>query len=127
MIVNKYGRVAGSIDLATLAQMYAQTSDAELKVHYRQVAAENGLDLSEPDVGHVEVATERGDGVHRAMCGAGGPMPVEVATERGDGVHGVGGPWYEVVVGGEVVDKVRGAGAAKEAYETYLEVDGGDN
>ena len=104
MLVNKYGRVAGSIDLATLAQMYAQTSDAELKVHYRQVAAENGLDLSEPDVGHVEVA-----------------------TERGDGVHGVGGPWYEVVVGGEVVDKVRGAGAAKEAYETYLEVDGGDN
>jgi hypothetical protein len=45
VIVDKYGRVAGSIDLATLAQMYAECDDDDLKAHYRQVAAENGLDL----------------------------------------------------------------------------------
>jgi hypothetical protein len=45
MIVDKYGRVAGSIDLAALAQMYAQCEDDELKDHYRQVAAESGVDL----------------------------------------------------------------------------------
>lgn len=47
MLVNKYGRVAGSIDLATLAELYAQATDDDLKAHYRQVAAENGLDLGE--------------------------------------------------------------------------------
>jgi hypothetical protein len=45
VIVDKYGRVAGSIDLAALAEMYAQAIDDELKAHYREVAAENGLDL----------------------------------------------------------------------------------
>jgi hypothetical protein len=47
MLVNKYGRVAGSIDLATLAQMYAQATDDDLKAHYREVAAESGVDLDE--------------------------------------------------------------------------------
>jgi hypothetical protein len=45
VIIDKYGRVAGSIDLAALAQMYAQTDDNDLKAHYRQVAAESGVDL----------------------------------------------------------------------------------
>ncbi len=47
MIVDKYGRVAGSIDLATLAQMYAQSDNDELKAHYREVAAEHGVDLGD--------------------------------------------------------------------------------
>lgn len=47
MLVNKYGRVAGSIDLATLAQMYAECDDDNLRDHYRQVAAENGSELEE--------------------------------------------------------------------------------
>jgi hypothetical protein len=47
VIVDKYGRVAGSIDLATLADMYEQATDDDLKAHYRQVAGENGLDLDE--------------------------------------------------------------------------------
>lgn len=46
MIVDKYGRVAGSIDLAQLAELYAQTDDEDLKAHFRQVAAENGASLS---------------------------------------------------------------------------------
>lgn len=45
MIVDKYGRVAGSINLAELAQMYAECDDDDLRDHYREVAAENGLDL----------------------------------------------------------------------------------
>jgi hypothetical protein len=45
VIVDKYGRVAGSIDLATLAQMYVECDDDDLKAHYREVAAENGTDL----------------------------------------------------------------------------------
>ncbi len=45
MIVNKYGRVGGSIDRAQLAGLYAKATDDDLKAHYRQVAAENGLDL----------------------------------------------------------------------------------
>lgn len=102
MIVDKYGRVAGSIDLATLAQMYAQSDDDELKAHYRQVAAENGLDLGET----TEVP------------------PVE---SREDGVHNVGGGWHEIVIDGEVIDKVRGADAAQEAYEAYQEASDGDD
>jgi hypothetical protein len=53
MIVDKYGRVAGSIDLAALAEMYAQTDDDDLRAHYREVAAESGVDLeasSEPEL-----------------------------------------------------------------------------
>jgi hypothetical protein len=38
-------------------------------------------------------------------------------SQREDGVHSVGGGWHEVVVDGQVVDKVRGADAAQEAYE----------
>lgn len=49
MIVDKYGRVAGSIDLAALAQMYADTNDDDLKDHYREVAADNGLELEAPE------------------------------------------------------------------------------
>jgi hypothetical protein len=49
VIVDKYGRVGGSIDLAELAELYAQCDDDDLKGHYRQVAAENGLNLEAPD------------------------------------------------------------------------------
>lgn len=45
MMINKYGRVAGSIDLAVLADMYAQCDDDDLRAHYREVAAESGVDL----------------------------------------------------------------------------------
>jgi len=58
MIVDKYGRVAGSIDLAALAQMYAQTDDDDLKAHYRQVAAENGLDLEAEETAEPEAEAE---------------------------------------------------------------------
>jgi hypothetical protein len=105
MIVDKYGRVAGSIDLATLAQMYAQTDDDDLRAHYRQVAAENGFQVGESVVSAVETEVE----------------------EREDGVHNVGGGWYEIVVDGEMIDKVRGAEAAQEAYEAYQEANNGDD
>lgn len=36
-----------------------------------------------------------------------------------DGVHAVGGGWHEVVIGGDVIEKIRGADAAQEAYEAY--------
>jgi hypothetical protein len=49
VIVNKYGRVAGSIDLAQLADLYAQATDEDLKAHFRQVAAENGANLDEAE------------------------------------------------------------------------------
>lgn len=37
-------------------------------------------------------------------------------TPRTDGVHPAGGGWYEVVVAGEVVDKVRGSESANDLY-----------
>jgi hypothetical protein len=43
-----------------------------------------------------------------------------------DGAHAVGGGWYEVVVDGEMVEKVQGAEAAQEAYQTLRETDDGD-
>ena len=98
MIVDKYGRVAGSIDLAALAQMYAEADDDDLKAHYREVAAEHGVDLA----------------------GGGASEAPEVEPERDgreDGVHSVGRGWHEVVVDGRVIDKVRGSDAADEAYK----------
>lgn len=95
MIVDKYGRVAGSIDLATLAQMYADTDDDDLRAHYREVAAESGVDLGAAEPAEPE------------------PEP----DDREDGVYAVGGGWHEVVVDGQVIDKVRGADAAQDAYE----------
>lgn len=37
-----------------------------------------------------------------------------------DGIHGAGGPYYEVVYKGEVVDKVKGKSKAEEVYEALL-------
>lgn len=107
MIVDKYGRVAGSIDLAALAQMYAQADDDDLKAHYRAVAAEHGSVL----------------GSDTAEASA----PEPVRDDRDDGVHSVGGGWHEVVVDGRVIDKVRGADAAQDAYEAAQEVDSGND
>jgi hypothetical protein len=50
------------------------------------------------------------------------PEPSEAEPDqRDDGVHSVGGGWHEVVIGGEVIDKIRGADAAQEAFEAYQE------
>jgi hypothetical protein len=106
MIVDKYGRVAGSIDLATLAQMYAQVDDPDLKAHYRDVAAEHGHDLGD--------ATET-------------PVVEADRDDRDDGVHSVGGGWHEVVVDGQVIDKIRGADAAQDAYEAAQEASSGND
>lgn len=110
MIVNKYGRVAGSIDLAQLADLYAQATDDDLKAHFREVAAESGVDL---------------DASAEASVAEAEPEPEP--EEREDGVYDLGGGWHEVVVGGEVIDKVRGAEAAQEAYEAYQEANGGND
>lgn len=109
MIVDKYGRVAGSIDLATLAQMYAQTDDDDLRTHYREVAAEHGVDLA-------------GDGDEATV-------EEPVRDDRENGVHSVGGGWHEVVIDGAVIDKVRGADAAQAAYDeaTKEASDGNDD
>jgi hypothetical protein len=50
------------------------------------------------------------------------PEPEQSEPEqRDDGVHSVGGGWHELVIGGEVIDKIRGADAAQEAFEAYQE------
>jgi hypothetical protein len=105
VIVDKYGRVAGSIDLAALSEMYAQCDDDDLKDHYRQVAAENGFELGETSEADADEAEAEVD-------------------DREDGVYSVGGGWHEVVVDGAVIDKVRGADAAQDVYE---EATGGDD
>lgn len=51
------------------------------------------------------------------------PEPEPEPDERGDGVHATGGGWYELVVDGAVVDKVRGAEAAEDTYEELTEDD----
>jgi len=45
------------------------------------------------------------------------PVAEEVVK---DGIHGAGGPYYEVVYKGEVVEKVKGKSKAEEAYEALL-------
>ena len=40
MIVDKYGRVGGSIDFAQVAELLAQTEDEDLKAHYLEVLGE---------------------------------------------------------------------------------------
>lgn len=49
------------------------------------------------------------------------PAPEEQPETRADGVHGVGGGWHEVVISGDVIDKIRGAEAARSAYGAYLQ------
>lgn len=76
--------------------------------------------------------------VDKTSAGSEPPTPTHsegAAQQRPDGVHSVGGGWHEVVVGGEVVEKIRGADAAREAYEALTrqggaiasEVDDGDD
>lgn len=49
MIRNKYGRVAGSVDIAEVAQLLAETTDEELRAYYRGLLGESqaGLALDE--------------------------------------------------------------------------------
>lgn len=57
------------------------------------------------------------------------PEPEAQAEQRPDGVHAVGGGWHEVVIDGQVIDKIRGAEAAQSAYDAYLQSEpdeGGD-
>ena len=51
------------------------------------------------------------------------PEPVQEPEEREDGVHSVGGGWHEIVIAGEVIDKIQGADAAQEAFEAYQETE----
>jgi hypothetical protein len=56
-----------------------------------------------------------------------GPEPdSSEPDERADGVHALGGGWHEIVADGAVVEKLRGAEAAEEAYEAFKEVKDGD-
>jgi hypothetical protein len=54
------------------------------------------------------------------------PDELDEPDERDDGVYAIGGGWHEIVADGAVVDKLRGAEAAEEAYEAYKEVKDGD-
>jgi hypothetical protein len=56
------------------------------------------------------------------------PEPGELGEldDQADGVHAIGGGWHEIVVDGAVVDKLRGAEAAEEAYQNLTESDDGD-
>lgn len=44
------------------------------------------------------------------------PDPEPAPAAREDGIHHSGGPWFEVVVNGETVDKVQGRQAAEERH-----------
>ncbi|HEY6012582.1 MAG TPA: SAP domain-containing protein [Candidatus Limnocylindrales bacterium] len=59
MIVDEGGRVSGSIDVAQLAVLYEQADDEDLRDHYRQVAAENGLTLGEQQAVPAEEAVPK--------------------------------------------------------------------
>ena len=77
MLVNKYGRVAGSIDLADLAELYAESDDDNLKAHYREVAAENGFDL-----GDEAALGGRGRGSRRGVRRGVSPKKPGMGTRR---------------------------------------------
>ena len=51
------------------------------------------------------------------------PEPEPEPDGREDGYYSVGGGWHEVVVDGQVVDKVRGAEAAQEAFDAQQSED----
>lgn len=82
--------------------------------------------VSESEAAEAEAAYEAKQESLRRPRGA-APTPVYVVNSEPktpesetvtDGVRAAGGGWYEVVKGGEVVDKVRGKEAAEEVYET---------
>jgi alkanesulfonate monooxygenase SsuD/methylene tetrahydromethanopterin reductase-like flavin-dependent oxidoreductase (luciferase family) len=59
MIVDNDGRVSGSIDVSQLAALHADTNDEDLRAHYQQVAAENGIALDDvPQPAPAEAADE---------------------------------------------------------------------
>jgi hypothetical protein len=80
VIVDKYGRVGGSIDLAALAAMYAECDDEDLRAHYAEVAAESGVDLKadEPEADERSYSGPTSHTDHTA-----GPEP-EPEPEPGD-------------------------------------------
>jgi hypothetical protein len=82
MIVDKYGRVAGSIDLAALAQMYAECDDDDLKAHYREVAAESGVDLETGETTAVEPAVVEVEAVEPEL-GSGSQAPPRAGKGSG--------------------------------------------
>jgi hypothetical protein len=92
VIVDKYGRVGGSIDLATLAEMYAECDDDELKAHYAEVAAESGVDLgeqaTEPEVVEAEPVPEpEPEDQAPPRAGAGSGRDVWAAYAESQGVE----------------------------------------
>lgn len=55
-----------------------------------------------------------------AAIDASAPEPEpEPGEDRDDGVHAVGGGWFEIIAGGELVKKMQGADAARDAYEKH--------
>lgn len=75
------------------------------------------------------IAERQASAVDRAAPPEPAPWPDPAEPEsshaeyRGDGIHAVGGGWYEVVVDGKVMDKLRGSDAAQAAYDAYTEAD----
>lgn len=115
MHISAEGLVAGSVNRAELVAAYSKATDKAARANLAAIGAEHGM--------HVE----HGRLVDPSAPEAPEPEPEPEPEEREDGVHSVGGGWHELVIDGAVIDKIRGAEAAQEAYEAYQEANSGDH
>lgn len=113
MIVHKDGSVTGSIDRSRLAELQKDATSDEAKAQLEQLHSEaEAAETEAAEAAEASGLTETELEADQQAAEARESQP----EEREDGVHSVGGGWHEVVVDGAVVDKVRGADAAQEAY-----------
>jgi len=118
VFISEEGLVAGSVNRAELAAAYAAATDEAVRENLAAVGAEHGMyvegdKLVDPSTPEQEPEQEL--------------EPEPEPDSREDGVHAVGGGWHEIVVDGEVIDKIRGADAAQDAYEAYQEANSGND
>jgi hypothetical protein len=100
--------------------------DSLLNALRRKIAAYQGaglddrVDLVEARIAELESQSEPDEGDAESVPE---PEPDPEPDGREDGYYSIGGGWHEVVVDGQVVDKVRGAEAAQEAFDAQQSED----
>ena len=88
---------------------------------YQGAGLDDRVDLVEARI--AELGSESADQVDEEPEPVPEPEPEPEPDGREDGYYSVGGGWHEVVVDGQVVDKVRGAEAAQEAFDAQQSED----
>jgi hypothetical protein len=93
-------------------------------VAYRGAGLDEWADRVDARITELESQSEADEGdAESSLEAVPEPEPEPEPDGREDGYYSVGGGWHEVVVDGQVVDKVRGAEAAQEAFDAQQSED----